>query len=119
MAFTITDNGQYIDITETGVTTKSIKKQYITMFVDEPYLYIRYHEKELRENRGTYKLDFNDVTSPAEASATDLMNTILGWFTSGGGLSDGDYGDVTVSGGGTVITENIKANRVFNFWNFR
>lgn len=38
------------------------------------------------------------------------MRSLLG--VSGGGLSDGDYGDVTVSGGGTVLTVDDLADKV-------
>ena len=34
-------------------------------------------------------------------------------------LPDGDYGDVTVSGGGTQIIAKPRANRLFNFMNLK
>lgn len=75
-SYAITDNGEYIDITDAGAITRSLKKKYITMSVDEPYLYLNVHEKELRPQIYQWKIDFNDVTSPVVASAADLETAI-------------------------------------------
>ncbi len=89
------------------------------MVVVEPVLYFYYSYNQAQTvtlqtplnlptavNQRKWEIDYNDVSSPVEANATDLMNTILGWLgvVAGSAVADGDYGDITVSGAGTVWT---------------
>lgn len=117
--WTLADNTTYITI-DNGYTTFAIfKTAEIMMTVTEPVLYFNYSVNNalvpaIRTTRQTdnsiarrrFEIDYTDVTSPVEANATDLMNTIQGWLNNigGGAVADGDYGDITVSGGGSSWT---------------
>ena len=64
---------------------------------------------------GTLSANSDFLVSSQKAVKTYVDNSVSAIQQ----LNDGDYGDITVSGGGTVMTENIKANRIFNYWNLR
>lgn len=106
-AYTITDVGDSISIQDGAGAARLIKKSYITMDVDEPVLSLRSHIREIRDNRYLRLIDFNDVVAPVVVSATDLMNQIQAMIDgAGGGLPDGSYTDIDITGGGTVMTIN-------------
>lgn len=113
-----------------GTTTITIDNGYdvftinkmaeIQMDVTEPVLYFNYSinntvvpairvsgvatQNDITRRR--FEINFNDVVSPVVVSAAALKTVILGWLNIVGGASvaDGSYGDVTVSGAGTVWT---------------
>jgi hypothetical protein len=94
----ITDSGEYIQIDRDSGIIRLLKKKYITMKVEEPYLYLRYHDKENKVYPYELRIDFNDVTAPVSVSATALMATLSGYA----GASLGD-----VSGPGVSVNDNI------------
>lgn len=70
------------------------------MRVSGDYLILSWHDKERRGNVYEKSMDYNDVTTPSEASATDLMNEIESWLVTGV-YSDGR----TIDGDGTLGNE--------------
>lgn len=118
-SWTVANGTTYITITRDAQSFQVSKFATIVMTVDEPILFFRYsdnnpHIVALRSdnrqktsiNTRLLEIDFNDVTSPVEASATALMAQINVWLavTGGAAIADGDYGDITVSGAGSAMT---------------
>ena len=123
MAYVITDLSDFeIEISD-GFRDIVIWKQNIrfgTIVGNDLTLY--WHNKAQTDTQYQLTIDWNDVTSPVVASAAALQSAIEAMIISGwggGGLSDGNYGDVVVSGGGTQITAKPIANRLFNFMNLK
>lgn len=118
--WTFTDGTTYITVTNDVQTFRISKFAQIQMSVTEPILYLNYSvnnavvdavrvsgvASKTNSIRRAFAIDFNDVTSPVVVSATALMAQINAWLqvVSGTSVADADYGDVTVSGAGTVWT---------------
>lgn len=120
MAWTFANGTTYITVTNDVQTFRISKFAQIQMSVTEPILYLNYSvnnavvdavrvsgvASKTNSIRRAFAIDYTDVSSPVEANATDLMNTILGWLqvVAGASVADADYGNITVSGAGTVWT---------------
>lgn len=118
--WTFTNGTTYITVTNDVQTFRISKFAQIQMSVTEPILYLNYSvnnavvdavrvsgvASQTNSIRRAFAIDFNDVTSPVVVSATALMAQINAWLqvVSGTSVADADYGDVTVSGAGTVWT---------------
>ena len=118
--WTFTNGTTYITVTNDVQTFRVSKFAQIQMSVTEPILYLNYSvnnavvdavrvsgvASQTNSIRRAFAIDFNDVTSPVVVSATALMAQINAWLqvVSGTSVADADYGDVTVSGAGTVWT---------------
>jgi len=76
--YTFTDfDADFIKLTIDGTVDRYIKKKYIKLKVSEPNLTIFYHDAERKNSRKFERTFlFSDVTSPAEANATDLAAAI-------------------------------------------
>lgn len=120
MAWTFVNGTTYITVTNDVQTFRISKFAQIQMSVIEPILYLNYSvnnavvdavrvsgvASQTNSIRRGWAIDFNDVTVPVVVSATALMAQINSWLqvVSGTSVADADYGDVTVSGAGTVWT---------------
>lgn len=124
MAWTITDLNDFEIELSDGFATTIIWKQNIRFgTIVGDILPIFWHNAAQIPSFKSREIDWNDVTSPVVTSAADLQTAIEDMIRSGwaaaGGITDGDYGDVTVSGTGTAIRSKVRANRVFNNINFK
>lgn len=103
--YSFASSGDYLVITINGTITFSYKKKYIEVPVPvEPYVEIKCHNKENNESRFRKKIDFNDVTSPAEASAADLKMALDAMLAPAAGYSDEQAQD---SVGNSVDTDYL------------
>jgi hypothetical protein len=68
--------------------------------------------------RTASKAKFQNGDIPTENDFIDLHDSVT-WYDEGGGLADGDYGDVVVSGTGTVFTleDQFKRTDPLNAYN--
>lgn len=57
----------------------------------------------------------SDLLVPSQKAVKTYVDTEIAAIVTG--LADGDYGDVVVSGGGTVITAKTRVSRLFNYLN--
>lgn len=125
MAYVITDLNDFEIQISDGFRDIVIWKQNIrfgSIVGNDLTLY--WHNKAQTDTQYQLTIDWNDVTAPVVVSAAALQTAIeamitSGWGGGGGtsGLADGDYGDVVVSGGGTVITAKTRVSRLFNYLN--
>lgn len=120
----ITDISDFEITVDDGFRIHTIWKQNIRFGgITGDVLELNWHNKAQTDVQYTEFIDWNDVTSPVVVSAADLQTKIKDMIKSGwggsGGLSDGDYGDIEVSGGGTVMEDKSTSNEIFLSINFR
>lgn len=83
MSYTITDYNPYLINLSDGFIDFYIPKFNLIMVVDEPYLTFYWSDANRIGVPREFTVDYNDVTSPSEASAADLKTTIEGYQISG------------------------------------
>lgn len=104
--FAAASNAAYIQLNSTGVSIEnatlpfSLKNQIDLRFY-EGVNYVGFKAGALAGNT-IWTLPTTDSTG-TQALVSNGAG-VLSWATMSGGLSDGDYGDITVSGSGTVVT---------------
>lgn len=101
-SYAISDfNNDYIQVLIDGSIQKLLKKKYVFIRFSEPYIYLKYHNSEVRSGSYTLKINYTDVTSPAEANASDLKDAIDAMLANTGSLTFVSVDGVTITGDGT------------------
>jgi hypothetical protein len=128
--FVFTDAGEFIQVDiGTEPVTRLVKKKYIKIDSVEPYIYFKYHDREVRDGQFNWKVDFNDAT-PAEASAADLKTALEAMIVPSAGYTDEqaqdavggivssylEYDDATP--GFDLAKKSKAAVDLFNYFNF-